>query len=327
MEKTMPRKHTRIIQHPFAAGLQGAQVVSYHEEKHGQRLDVSLEYQAFEREKSELFERNGQVFEYVNGKFTPVRVRFRGVTELQSREYFFSLNALPPDEPACTLMDLLSWRQPERDDIFHLLSPKAADAPDLMFFAYRVEFERLPGKPIPASLERDWCPPPPMPAGLIPKPQAVHRQFGGDPVTVRIGAHWLRRRLFIGGTDIQPGERPQVDFVLNVGEEPSKWPNPDPNDRWDNKGEGRAGMSLEEIRQEAEWVAERLSAGQRVLVHCLAGMNRSSTICCAALMLLEGFSAEAALERVRTTHPWARPDSRHWLKLRWLGQTQPGAHN
>ena len=84
-------------------------------------------------------------------------------------------------------------------------------------------------------------------------------------------------------------------------------------------------MSLEEIRQEAEWVAERLQAGKRVLVHCVAGMNRSSTICCATLILLEGLSAETALERVRKTHPWARPDSRHWLKLRWLGQTNLAA--
>jgi protein-tyrosine phosphatase len=84
-------------------------------------------------------------------------------------------------------------------------------------------------------------------------------------------------------------------------------------------------MSLEEILREAEWVAERLRAGQRGLVHCVAGMNRSTTICCATLVLLEGLSAEAALARLRETHPWGRPDSRHWLKLRWLGQTLPGA--
>jgi protein-tyrosine phosphatase len=47
-------------------------------------------------------------------------------------------------------------------------------------------------------------------------------------------------------------------------------------------------------------------------------MNRSSTICCAVLMLLEGLNAEAALARLRETHPWARPNSRHWLALRWL---------
>ena len=63
---------------------------------------------------------------------------------------------------------------------------------------------------------------------------------------------------------------------------------------------------------------KRLEQNQSVLVHCVAGMNRSVTICCAVLMLLEGLTAETALERVRQHHPWARPDSHHWLALRWL---------
>ena len=79
-------------------------------------------------------------------------------------------------------------------------------------------------------------------------------------------------------------------------------------------------MSVEILREEAGWVIERLEAGQRGLVHCVAGMNRSATVCCAVLILLEGLTAEAALARVRETHPWARPDSRHWLALRWLAQ-------
>jgi hypothetical protein len=49
-------------------------------------------------------------------------------------------------------------------------------------------------------------------------------------------------------------------------------------------------------------------------------LNRSSTVCCAALILLEKLSAEAALERVRVHHPWAWPDSYYWLRLRWLAQ-------
>jgi len=64
----------------------------------------------------------------------------------------------------------------------------------------------------------------------------------------------------------------------------------------------------------------RLDGVQRVLVHCSAGFNRSVTVCCAALILLEGISAENALERVREHHPWARPDAHHWLVLRWLAQ-------
>lgn len=77
-------------------------------------------------------------------------------------------------------------------------------------------------------------------------------------------------------------------------------------------------MTVEEICEEADWVTEHLKNNQRVLVHCVAGMNRSTTVCCAVLILLEGLSAEAALERVREHHPWARPDSHHWLALRWL---------
>jgi hypothetical protein len=162
-----------------------------------------------------------------------------------------------------------------------------------------------------------------MPDVLLPMPKSVHRRFGGDPVRVVIDSRPSSRRLFIGGIDIQPETRPEVDFVLNVGENPSKWAPAGvthPNDRWDNKGEGSAGMSVAVIRQEAEWIIERLKAGQRVLVHCVAGMNRSATICCAAVMLLEGLSAEQALERVREHHPWSRPDANHWLKLRWMAQ-------
>jgi dual specificity phosphatase 12 len=77
-------------------------------------------------------------------------------------------------------------------------------------------------------------------------------------------------------------------------------------------------MSAEDIRAEADWVIEHLQKKESVLVHCVAGMNRSVTICCAALMLMEGLSAEEALKRVREKHPWAKPDSYHWLALRWL---------
>jgi predicted protein tyrosine phosphatase len=115
-----------------------------------------------------------------------------------------------------------------------------------------------------------------------------------------------------------------VNAVLNLGENPSRWVKSGilhPDDRAINKGEGLQGMSVDEIQEEANWVIERLQKKQSVLVHCAAGMNRSSTICCAVLMLLEELSAEDALQRVREHHPWARPDSQHWLKLRWLAKT------
>jgi hypothetical protein len=37
---------------------------------------------------------------------------------------------------------------------------------------------------------------------------------------------------------------------------------------------------------------------------------------------LERLNAEAALERVGQHHPSARPDSHHWLALRWLEMNQ-----
>jgi len=75
---------------------------------------------------------------------------------------------------------------------------------------------------------------------------------------------------------------------------------------------------VDEIREEANWVIDHLKKDESVLVHCVAGMNRSTTICCATLMLLEGLTAEDALKRVREQHPWAKPDTHHWLGLRWL---------
>jgi protein-tyrosine phosphatase len=108
---------------------------------------------------------------------------------------------------------------------------------------------------------------------------------------------------------------------LNLGEEKSLWVKGNelhPNDRTVQKGEGTLGMSPDEIRTEADWVVSHLQNNENVLVHCVAGMNRSTTICCAVLMQLEGLTAEQALLRVREQHPWAKPDSYHWLALRWL---------
>jgi hypothetical protein len=161
-----------------------------------------------------------------------------------------------------------------------------------------------------------------MTEGLVPLPIDLHDYFGGDPVPVKIGDTVQEQRLFVGGLENQPNHRPpQVNAVLNLGERPSLWVKGNdvhPNDRTVQKGEGTQGMSTAEIRAEANWVIEHLQKGDNVLVHCVAGMNRSTTICCAVVMMLEGLSADKALQRVREQHPWAKPDSYHWLALRWL---------
>jgi hypothetical protein len=318
----MACKHTRIIQHPFAASLQGALLDSYDEERGDGQLHVTLNIRALERTaSSELFERQGVIHERVRGNYIPAQLHFSGVSGLKSDDSFTNLANLPLNDPTRTINDMLSWQQPERQDIFFLFFMQAPKVENLMFFARRATYESYSQKATPVTLEHDWSHPPPMPGRLVPQPNHLHRRFGGDPITIKVNHKVVHHKLFIGGTDIQPKHRPQVNAVLNLGEKPSRWVKASlvqPGDRAVNKGEGSQGMSVDEIREEANWVIGHLQKNQRVLVHCAAGMNRSATICCAVLILLEGLSAEAALDRVREHHPWARPDSHHWLGLRWL---------
>ena len=319
----MARSHARILQYPFSEILQGARLDSFHEEQ----SEIKLNIRGLELTSSELIERNGNLHERVQGAHIPTQLRFARVSGLQGGEFLRGLTNLSTEDPARIINDMLSWRQPKRRDAFFLFFMH--QAANLMFFAHDVRYERLSQESVSFTLERDWCPPPPMPGRLVPRPRRLHQRFGGDPITFQSGSQLFRQRLFIGGTDIQPEERPQVDVVFNVGEKPSKWVKEyqiQHSDRWDNKGEGPEGMSLEVLRQEANWVIDHLKNNRRVLVHCAAGMNRSSTICCATLILLEGLTAEQALERVREHHPWAWPDSGHWLKLRWLAETNTRSH-
>jgi len=317
----MPRTHTRIIQHPFAALLQGARLDAYREEQQGERVDVVLNIQAFEKKTPEPFEREGKLLTRVDGFYVPAQLTFNTVTQLQRPDFFLQLAQYPPEDESRIIGDMLSWYQPDALDGFYLLGMRGPVDADLMFFARRVRFKKI-GAGVPISFERDWSSPPPMPGRVVPRPQRLHNLFGGDPITVQIDSQSQPQRLFVGGIDIQGKARPEkIDAVLNLSESPSAWAENSgthPDDRWDNKGEGSNGMNVEVIRAEAEWVIEHLKQNQRVLVHCVAGMNRSSTVCTAVVMLLEGLSAEDALERVRAHHPWARPDSNHWLKLMWL---------
>lgn len=317
-----PRIHARVVQHPFASLLQGARLDSYQENAG----NLIFEIQGLKRIKSTLVERKGKIYDHLDGEYIPIRLIFTGVSKINSVAFFTSLENYALDDPSRIIGDMLSWRQPKRRDIFYLLGMRGPMDADMSFLAEQVIYEKRKGDTKSIKVERDWSPPPPMPGRLVPQPKQIHRRFGGDPVTVRLNNRPHHGRLYIGGIEIQPKYRPQVDAVLNLGEEPSRWfaksKEFHPADRAVNKGEGEQGMTIAEIREEANWVIERIKDNQRVLVHCVAGMNRSSTICCATLILLEGLSAEKALERVREHHPWARPDSNHWVKLRWLAKNK-----
>lgn len=310
----------RIIRHPFAALMQDARLDSYEENGNEIRMDV----QGLEVAESELFQRGSTVMERVTARHIPLKLSFSGVQQLKRSDFFASLDQYPLDDPSRVIAFMYSWVQPGMEDVFYLFALRGPADADMNFFAGSVAFEQSAGGD-PFTFERDYSPSPPMPDGEVPQPIEIHDRFGGDPVTIKLDGRVIEQKLFVGGLEIQPENRPEIDAVLNLGEQPSAWVkdrNLHPNDRTVEKGEGSKGMSAEEIREEANWVIERLQKNESVLIHCVAGMNRSTTVCCAVLMQLEGLTAEQALERVYEHHPWAKPDSHHWLMLRWLEKSR-----
>jgi hypothetical protein len=308
---------TRIVEPAFASLMQGARLDSYQE--NGQEL--VLQVQGLQVQASELFNRDGKIIEKAICVYVPLKLTFTKVTPLKRADFFTSLANYPIDDPSRIIFYMHSWQQPGMEDIFYIFKLREPVGASMNFLANNVTFEKdADGSPF--TLERDWSPAPPMSEGAVPQHLDLYPRFGGDPVTVKVDGTLQEQKLFVGGMEHQPGHRPtEVDAVLNIGERPSFWVKNDkihPNDRKVEKGEGTLGMSVDEIRDEANWVIERLQKKESVLVHCVAGMNRSATICCAVLMQLEGLSAEEALKRVREQHPWAKPDSYHWLALRWL---------
>jgi hypothetical protein len=311
-----------IIQHSFADLIQGARLDLYNETER----EIVLHVQGFQPLSSKLFEQDGKIYERARARYVPLKLTFSGISGLKRDDFFTSLEDYSLDDSSRTIAYMLSWRPRNKRDGFYMFGLRAPADADMEFNARRVHAERLAGNGKTFTVERNWSPAPPMPDRLAPEPRALYRRFGGDPISINMKDKALHRRLFIGGISIQSEQRPDVDAVLNLSEDSSRWARNGkpihPNDRAIQYGEGSQGMTVEQIREEATWVVERLKQNKRVLVHCSAGMNRSTTICSAALILLEGLSAEEALARVREQHPWARPDSYHWLALRWLAKTQ-----
>jgi hypothetical protein len=307
----------RIIQHPFANLMQNARLDSFEENGHEVRMNV----QGLEVIGSELFQRNGTIMERVTGRHIPLKLSFSGVQHMKRTDFFTALDQYPLEDPSRVIAYFYSWVQPGMEDIFHMFGLRGPADAGMNFFASGVNHEQGEGGE-PFIFERDYSPSPPMPEREVPQPYDIYDRFGGDPVTFNLNGNIIENKLFVGGLESQPDQRPEgIGAVLNIGEKPSVWVKDGslhPDDRTVEKGEGSHGMSHEEIRAEADWVIEGLKKDESVLIHCVAGMNRSTTICCAVLMQLEGLTAEQALHRIYEHHPWAKPDSHHWLMLRWL---------
>ena len=65
---------------------------------------------------------------------------------------------------------------------------------------------------------------------------------------------------------------------------------------------------LLELPRALAWLDAALDAGRSVLVHCTAGVSRSSAVIVAFFISRLGMSYDAALARVRAARPWARPN-------------------
>jgi hypothetical protein len=317
--------HYRLLSFPVDERPAGGLLESLQLETRRGQTDLLFDFHALRLSAPPLlFEQEGRPWERLQGQYVARRLRFADVKIVQGESLGASLADLPPQHPDRRIYAEWAWRTLEGQNTYliDLLRPKDDT---LLLVAGGCAGEERAGPVWKADFERNWSPPPASPARMIPSPKHLLQRFGGDPVTVRLKGQDQSLRLFVGGLDLQTSQRPQVGAVLNLGEDASVWCKNkpvDPADRWAQKGEGSHGMTAADLAEEAGWVIERLEKGERVLVHCSAGMNRSSSVCCAVVILLEGLSAEAALERVRRRHPWARPDPRHWLALRWLASTR-----
>lgn len=76
-----------------------------------------------------------------------------------------------------------------------------------------------------------------------------------------------------------------------------------------------APISVEHIRQGVEFIREHKQKGNRVLVACGAGINRSSAFCTAILKEEENLSLFEAFKQVKNKHPESLPHQPVWESL------------
>lgn len=79
--------------------------------------------------------------------------------------------------------------------------------------------------------------------------------------------------------------------------------------------EDLAPISSNHIRQGVDFIREHKEKGNRVLVACGAGINRSSAFCAAVLKEAEGLSLFDAFKEVKHKHPESMPHEPGWESL------------
>ena len=74
-------------------------------------------------------------------------------------------------------------------------------------------------------------------------------------------------------------------------------------------------LTVEQLRQGASWVQERIKQGGRVLIHCEHGVGRSVLLACAVLVY-GGMKAQDALNLVQEKRWQASPNQRQVARLK-----------
>ncbi|HEX9414882.1 MAG TPA: dual specificity protein phosphatase [Ktedonobacterales bacterium] len=73
-------------------------------------------------------------------------------------------------------------------------------------------------------------------------------------------------------------------------------------------------LSLEQLREGADWITRQLASGERVLVHCEHGVGRSVLLTAAALVE-EGMSAQEAIHLIQAGRWQAAPNHSQMVRL------------
>ena len=76
-----------------------------------------------------------------------------------------------------------------------------------------------------------------------------------------------------------------------------------------------APVSWNHLRQGVDFIRQHKEKGNRILVACGAGINRSSSFCAAALKEEEGLSLFEAFKEVKRFHPESMPHEPVWESL------------
>lgn len=85
-----------------------------------------------------------------------------------------------------------------------------------------------------------------------------------------------------------------------------------------------APLKVEMLKGGVAFIREQKRLGNRILVACGAGINRSSTFCTAALKEEEGLSLLDAFKEVKKRHPESMPHEPVWESLcKYYGETIP----